>query len=199
MGVGDAEGLIRAHPAHNVSVAVSADRWPMSTRKIPRWATVTWSIGAVSMLGLLGINAYRHNLDPVQTVGYFGSNFPNIFMGLVLLGLLLNGAVALTSTHKKVSKQQTGAVPPDVRKRLIIMAVILVALDIVAAWLILACPIGTVPSIGMAVVLGIAASVILGRLGKPLRNLETDKLITELTDKYLEGSDDPNEPARWVP
>jgi len=171
----------------------------MSTWKTPQWATVTWCVCAVSLLCLLGINAYRLNLDLAQTVGYFGSNVPNIFMVLVLLGFLLNGAVALTSGRRRGARQQTRALPAALRKRLIVMAVILVAIYIPITWLILARPVGTVLSIGAAAAIGVVGCVVLDRIGKPLRNPETDKLITELPDKYLEGSDDPNEPARWVP
>jgi hypothetical protein len=114
---------------------------------MPRWATVTWFVGALLIVSAVGFNAYRLRLDVEQTVGYFGANFVGIFIVLVLLGLLLIGAVALASRPKHVGKRQGRTIPVSIRKRYAVMTAIAAAVYIPMAWLVFERPLGDLTSI----------------------------------------------------
>lgn len=176
----------------------------MNSRRTPRWANLAWWSGALLMIAVLLINAYRHGYDFVQTVGYLGLNFGNAFAVLVLLGLILNGAVALVNVlhgRNQLQRSKPGTTPltPAIRKRLGAMYLTSVAMYIPMAWLIFVRPLGNVVSIGLGIGVVVAGSLLISRIAKPLRTPEIEKLMTEWPDEYLKARDDLNEPARWVP
>jgi hypothetical protein len=85
------------------------------------------------------------------------------------------------------------------RKRYAAMVLVAAAVYMVVLALIFVHPFGYPVSIGVAVVLLMALAVLLNRMGKPFRNPEAEKLLTELPDEHLKATDEPHEPARWVP
>lgn len=58
-------------------------------------------------------------------------------------------------------------------------------------------PLGYALSIGIGASVIVVLSPVLSRMGNPFRG--TEKQLTELPDHLLKATDDPNEPARWVP
>jgi hypothetical protein len=89
--------------------------------------------------------------------------------------------------------------PVALRRRFVLMVAVGMAGNIAMLALIFMHPLGYPLSIGIGASVIVALSLVLSRMGKPFRSTEVEKQLTELPDHLLKATDDPNEPARWVP
>jgi hypothetical protein len=89
--------------------------------------------------------------------------------------------------------------PVPVWRRLVVLVAIGMAGNIAMLALIFMHPLGYPLSIGIGASVIVVLSMVLSRMGKVFRSPEVEKQLTELPDNILKATDDPNEPARWVP
>lgn len=59
--------------------------------------------------------------------------------------------------------------------------------------------VGYPASIALAAVLLVVLSVLLSRMGASFSTLEAEKQLAQISDRLVKETDDPDEPARWVP
>ena len=164
----------------------------MSSRNNPRWANLTCSFIALAIVVAPFIIGYRRGYDFEQMLGYFWANFGVIFVLLVMVALALSGIVAAANL---VSRRTRLGRPSPATSRYVAAVVLGTILSVVALGFVLWHPLGYVWSIVIAVV----AFVLLGTaVNRVLRCVSEDEIL-ELQDKVMKGTEEPNEPARWVP
>lgn len=89
--------------------------------------------------------------------------------------------------------------PASLRRRYVAMLLVAAAGISAVDALLLLHPFGWVGSIGIGLAGVVLLSFLLNRMGKPIRTKDAERQLAEIPDHLLKATDDPNEPARWVP
>lgn len=88
---------------------------------------------------------------------------------------------------------------PGLRRTYFIMMAVALAANLGMIAFVYWHPFGYLRSIVAAMALMVVEVLVLRGLAKPYRTPEAQQQITEMYDAAIKGTDDPNEPARFVP
>ena len=158
---------------------------------------IVWYTGVAFMFFVLCINAFIRGRDSEEIVGLIAHSLVLLFYLGLLFAFVLLGTdyVFKLATRRKKS----GKLDSDVRQymKTVVAFGCVEGAIIVLTWLH---PFGYIISITVGVAVFVTASLIAARRIRAFReNPALAQKITELQDKLLESTDEPNEPARWVP
>jgi hypothetical protein len=157
---------------------------------------IVWYVGAVGIVLLFCGFAYRAHFDFVETIGFMWYNLATFFYLFLGLAFLLLGVDYISKLAS--GRIQLGKIDEDIRAYRK-FALVVMAIEVLVIALIWWHPFGYIVSISLAGVVVIICCVFGGRLTKRFREPNVEQKITELPDKMLKATDEPNEPARWVP